>query len=118
MRGIGHPDRRQFARSITARQFLRIAAVRLHSISGFNRNQTRRNHLARHTKLRQLPIQYIPRRPGFVTDFDLFHRTQFADRFPNRFQPVRNHTIGPNFTIPFRHSYRDSVGMDIQTNKE
>ena len=56
------PDRRQFAGSIAACQFLCIAAVGLNSISGFGRNQSRRNHLARHTQLRQLPIQYISRR--------------------------------------------------------
>ena len=73
---VGNPDRRQIAGSVTARQLLGIAPVGLHTVASLDRDQGRRDHLALHTWFRQLPIQDIASRPGFITGTQLLHRAK------------------------------------------
>jgi hypothetical protein len=91
VRRIGNPHRRQIAIAITPRQLLGIPPVGLDPIARFGRHQRRRDHLAAHAQLCQLPIQNVPGRTRFVAGFQLLHRTQLCHRFANRFQAVRDH---------------------------
>ena len=64
--GGGRLDRCQQSRASQLRQLARIAAIRLHPLTGFPWNQRRRDHLAAHTRRRHLPLQRVPARPGFI----------------------------------------------------
>jgi len=88
---VGHPNRRQFAGPVTARQFLRIPAVRLHPVAGLAGHQARRDHFAGDSQLRELPIQHIARGTSFIAGPEMLHRSQLVDQLANRFQTVGNH---------------------------
>ncbi len=114
---IGHPDRRQVAAAITARQLLGVAPIRFHAIASFGRYQRRRNHFARNAQLCQLPVQNVPRRTRLIAGFQLLHRTELRHQFPDRLQVIRYNTQTTDFAARLRHRYRDRAGVDIQTNK-
>ena len=43
--------------------------------------------------------------------------SQFLHQLPNRFFAIRYHAQRPNLPVLLRHSYRNRLGMDIQTDK-
>ena len=84
VRRVGHPHRRQVAGAITPRELQRVAPVRLDPIAGFDGHQRRRHHLALHPERRQLPIQHVPRRAGFITHAQLLGRSELLHQLPDR----------------------------------
>ena len=79
-----HPRSQQFG------QLARIAPIRLDVIARLPRNEGRSNHLAAHALARQLPLQGIPARSGFVTALDEPRRLalQLANQPPDRVRLV------------------------------
>ena len=78
--------------AIQRHELLRVTAVGLHAIAGSDRDQRRRDHIARHTHLRQQPPQREPARPRLVTDRQT-HRAALlidepADRLLGRLDPA------------------------------
>jgi hypothetical protein len=64
---IRNPHRGQLSRAVAARQSLRVAAVRLDSISRLGRDQARRDDLALHSQLRKVPYSTYPVEPASGT---------------------------------------------------
>ena len=81
---VGHPDGRQLTSAMASRQLFCITAVGFDPVPGFGRNQGRRDHLASHAHLRELPVEHVPRRPGLIAGSQMLHRSQFVDQFSNR----------------------------------
>ena len=115
---VRNPDRRQLTGTVAARQFLRIAAVGLHPVSGFGWNQTGSNHLTGNSQLRQLPIQHVPGRAGFIAGPQMLHWSEFMNQLADRFQSIRNHPDRPDLPARFGNRHSDRFGMDIETNKQ
>jgi membrane protein len=58
----------QHAGAIQRHELLRVSAVGLDAIPGADRDQRRRDHVARHSDLRQQPPPRKPARPGLIAD--------------------------------------------------
>ena len=71
VRGVRHPHGRQLPGAVAARQFLRIAAVGLHPISGLGRNQAGRDHFTGNSQLRELPVEHVPGRSSFIAGLQM-----------------------------------------------
>jgi hypothetical protein len=82
-----------------------------------HRNQRWRHHCALHPQLRQLPVQYVASRTGFIAGPQLLHRTKLVHQLADRLFPVcyRSQTA----YLAVRFGYRDGnrLGMDIQSLK-
>ena len=61
------PHLRQQPRAEQLGQLARVAAIGLDPLARLARDQRRRNHLARHARRRQLALQRVATRPGFIT---------------------------------------------------
>jgi hypothetical protein len=72
---------------------------------------------AMHAQRRQLPVQDVPSGSGFVAGAQLLDRTELVHQLSNRLETVGNDPQAANFSTGFRKGDRDSLGMDIQTNK-
>ena len=77
----GNMDRRQFARPLHPRQGLCIPTVILDSVSAFPGSLRRSHHLARISLPRQVPIDLVPTRSGFI---DKVQGRSSTGQFPNR----------------------------------
>jgi hypothetical protein len=87
---VRNPHCRQITGSVTARQFLGIAAIGLHAVASFYRDQCRRYHLALDSQLRQLPVDYITSRAGLITSPQLLYWTKLLYQLTYRFGAVEN----------------------------
>jgi hypothetical protein len=115
--GIRHPYRGQLSRSITPGQLQRIAPVGLHAISGSHRYQCWRYYFALGAQRRQLPVQYVARRTGPVTEMRFFNRTLFLDQFTNGLKSIRYYFNRSHLSVLLRNGEGNRLGVDIQTNK-
>jgi hypothetical protein len=81
------------------------------------RTRRGRNDLAGNAECRQLPIQDVTGRTGFVAGLQLVRRTQLCHQFANRFQAVRDNAKRTNFSVRLGYRSCDGVRVDIQTKK-
>jgi hypothetical protein len=114
VRGIGHPHRRECAALVALGQLLRVAPVRLDLLARLSRNQRRRDDVAVDAHLRELPVQRVARRPGFVTDLQSLRAADLVDELPHRLRPIRELPQAPRFPVPLAHRGRDRLPVDIQ----
>src|SRR6202035_3534707 len=112
-----HPYRGQLSRSITPGQLQRIAPVGLHAISRSHRYQCWCYYFALGAQRRQLPVQYVARRTGLVTEIQFFNRAQFLDQFTNGLKSIRYYSNRSHLSVLLRNGYGNRLGVDIQTNK-
>lgn len=114
--GIGHVHRRELAGAITTRELERIAAIRLHAIARFRRDQRRRDHLAGDAKLRQLPVEHVPAGPGFIADPQLGRRAERAQPLGDRLRTIGNDPEAPRLARRVRDRHRDRLGVDVESH--
>ena len=83
----------QLAGAAQAHELLRVAAVGLDAIPGADRDQRRRDNVARHPETGQQPVQVEPAGPGLVTDRQTLGAAEPvdepADRPLGRLDPVQ-----------------------------
>jgi hypothetical protein len=114
---IRHPDRRQIAGSVTARQLLGVAPVGLDAIGGLRRHEVRRDDVAGDPHLAQLPVQHVLRRSRFIAHAQGSGPAELAHQFPDRLGPVRDHAQATDLPVRFSHRNRNRVCVDIQSDK-
>ncbi len=78
VRRVRYPDGREIAGTIAARQFQRVAPVRLDPVSSSYRHQRRRHHVAVHTQPHQPPVQDVSGRTRLVADAQVLPLAQPA----------------------------------------
>ena len=76
---IGNPHCGQISGPVAACQLQRIPPISLHAVSRLLRNQARRHHRTLDTQLRQLPVEYEPRRAGFIAGPQMLGRPKLPD---------------------------------------
>ena len=86
MRRIRHPHRRQLSGTAELRTHQRIPPIRLHPISGLDRDQRRRHHGAVVPETEELPMQTVAARTGLIAEAQ--PPGQPRDQLPNHFRPV------------------------------
>jgi hypothetical protein len=102
---IGDPYRREIPGSVTAHQLLGIPSIRLYPITCLHKHQRGCHNLALDAQLRQLPVQNVARRSGFLTGSQPGYRTTLLDQLADRLSAVRNRFQAPHFTFRLRDRY-------------
>ena len=74
----------QQTRPVQRHQLLRVPAIGLHAIARPDRDQRRRDHVARDAELRQQPPQREPTRPGLITDRQACRAAHLVDEPADR----------------------------------
>lgn len=114
---VWNPHRCQIVGAVIARQLLGIPPVRLHPIARLHRNQRGRHHCALHPQLRQLPVQYVASRIGFIAGPQLLHRTKLLHQLVDRLFPVGYRSQAAYLAVLLGYRDRNRLGMDIQSQK-
>src|SRR5690606_30109777 len=117
MLSVRHPDRREIACAMRARQLLRIAPVRLHTIARRLRNQRRSNDDALEPETGQLPVQREPRRARFVANTQVLLLAKLSKDAANRSNLVRHGPQRPHLAAHFSYGNHHRRSMYIQPHK-
>src|SRR6266852_1725497 len=94
-----------------------LVPVRLHPIARLHRNQRGRHHCALHPQLRQLPVQYVASRTGFIAGPQLLHRTKLLHQLADRLFPVGDCSQAAYLAVLLGYRDGNRLGMDIQSQK-
>ena len=114
---VWNPHRRQIAGSVTARQPLGIPPIRLYPVASLHRNQCRRNYLARDSKLRQLPVEYVAGWTSLVAGLQMLNRPQLLHQLADRLRTVGYRSQAAYLAIRLGYCNGYRLGMHIQTQK-
>jgi len=120
VRLVRHPHRGQFAGAQQTSKLGRVASVRLHPIARAPRDQGGRNDSALMTQLRQLPVQPIPGRTGFITEVQWrMPLLQLAHKTTDRFRVSADLTKEPDLSLTARLGNRCRMTQlgHVQSNK-
>jgi hypothetical protein len=81
------------------------------------RNQSGSHHCALNSQLSQLPVEYKPRRAGFIAGPQLLNGTKLLDQLTDRFLAVGYRTQAAYLAIRLGYGDGYRFGVDIQAQK-
>lgn len=114
--GVRDPDRGEITGAIAAGQPHGILAIGLHPIPRLCRNEARSNHVAVDAERGELPVQRIPRGPGFVAHPQTLRAAQLRNQFPYRLRAITDRAQLADRAVRLGNGNGDGLGMDIETD--